>query len=215
MDFWKQLDSGTRYQLSSGSFTMGAANMTLYAEWSPAYTVSYNANNATSGTVPTDSSTFISGAIVTTASNSGSLARTSYGFSGWNTAADGSGTTYSAGATFVMGASNVTLYAKWNIPCGSTLADNCYSGANAPAAKAAGSAITQQGKLLTWNLHKVVWEEFAGTRVLASDGTDNWALQLNANGRSYGSIFLAKTNVAGQACPGSVFVPGNLVASGF
>ena len=32
-------------------------------------------------------------------------------FAGWNSQANGSGTTY--GATFTMGAANVTLYAKW------------------------------------------------------------------------------------------------------
>lgn len=35
-------------------------------------------------------------------------------FASWNTAADGSGTSYSANATFDMPDSNVTLYAQWN-----------------------------------------------------------------------------------------------------
>ena len=36
-----------------------------------------------------------------------------YEFDGWNTAADGSGTRYNAGARFTMPAANVTLYARW------------------------------------------------------------------------------------------------------
>ena len=36
-----------------------------------------------------------------------------YEFDGWNTAADGSGRRYSAGAGFTMPAANVTLYAQW------------------------------------------------------------------------------------------------------
>lgn len=40
--------------------------------------------------------------------------RTGYTFSGWNTAANGSGTAYAAGATFAI-AANTTLYAQWTI----------------------------------------------------------------------------------------------------
>lgn len=36
-----------------------------------------------------------------------------YEFDSWNTAADGSGTRYNAGAGFTMPAANVTLYARW------------------------------------------------------------------------------------------------------
>ncbi|GBG05580.1 hypothetical protein PAT3040_00062, partial [Paenibacillus agaridevorans] len=38
---------------------------------------------------------------------------------GWNTASDGGGTDYAAGATLTMGTTNVTLYAQWR-PSGST-----------------------------------------------------------------------------------------------
>ena len=75
------------------------------------YVVSYNANGATSGTAP-DSQTKTSDVALTLASNSGSLAKTGYVFDGWNTAADGSGTSYAAGGTYTANAS-LTLYAKW------------------------------------------------------------------------------------------------------
>jgi hypothetical protein len=42
----------------------------------------------------------------------GSLTRAGYTFGGWNTAADGSGTPYAAGASFVLSA-NTTLYAQY------------------------------------------------------------------------------------------------------
>ncbi len=42
----------------------------------------------------------------------GTMAKTGYTFAGWNTAANGSGTTYSAGNTFTI-AANTTLYAQW------------------------------------------------------------------------------------------------------
>jgi len=45
--------------------------------------------------------------------NTEGLVKTDYDLAGWNTKADGSGTSYLVGATFAMGTSNVTLYAKW------------------------------------------------------------------------------------------------------
>ncbi|NCU27442.1 cell wall-binding protein, partial [Candidatus Nomurabacteria bacterium] len=50
---------------------------------------------------------------VTVAGNTGTLARTGYTFSGWNTAANGSGITYPVGAELLMGDANVRLYAYW------------------------------------------------------------------------------------------------------
>ena len=52
---------------------------------------------------------------LTLASNSGNLAKTGYRFDGWNTTADGSGTSYAAGGTYTANAA-VTLYAKWTEP---------------------------------------------------------------------------------------------------
>jgi uncharacterized repeat protein (TIGR02543 family) len=76
------------------------------------YTVSYNANGAT-GTAP-GSQTKTNNVTLTLAGNSGSLAKTGYTFSGWNTAANGSGTNYAAGGNYTANAA-VTLYAKWTL----------------------------------------------------------------------------------------------------
>jgi hypothetical protein len=57
-----------------------------------AYKVTYNGNNNTSGSVPTDSTQY-TGQNATVLGNTGSLARTGYTFAGWNTLADGTGTT--------------------------------------------------------------------------------------------------------------------------
>ena len=81
----------------------------------PTYTVTYNGNTNTSGNVPTDgSSPYESGSTVTVFGNSGSpvLAKSGFTFSGWNTAANGSGTSYSQGNTFAINA-NTVLYAQW------------------------------------------------------------------------------------------------------
>ncbi|NMI06915.1 hypothetical protein HF638_23275, partial [Paenibacillus sp. SZ31] len=106
--------SGTSYA-ANATFGMGAANVTLYAQWAvnPTYTVTYNGNGSTGGTVPTDSNPYEQSATVTVLGNTGSLVKTGNTFAGWNTAANGSGTSYAANATFGMGAANVTLYAQW------------------------------------------------------------------------------------------------------
>lgn len=77
------------------------------------YAVLYNGNGHTSGSTPVDAGSYASGATVTVPGNTGSLARTGSTFAGWNTQANGGGTTYAAGSTFAMGAAHVTLYAKW------------------------------------------------------------------------------------------------------
>jgi DNA-binding beta-propeller fold protein YncE len=41
------------------------------------------------------------------------LVKTDLGFGGWNTLADGTGTTYTPGPTLITGSSNLTLYVKW------------------------------------------------------------------------------------------------------
>jgi len=75
--------------------------------------VLYQGNGSTGGSVPVDSTLYMSGATVTVLGNTGNLDRTGYTFSGWNTATNGSGMAYSADSTFNMPASNVTLYAQW------------------------------------------------------------------------------------------------------
>src|SRR5208337_3514237 len=77
------------------------------------YTVTYDGNGSTGGSVPIDTINYEQGQTVTVLSNTGNLVETNYTFAGWNTMADGSGTTYTQGQTFTMGASNVTLYCKW------------------------------------------------------------------------------------------------------
>jgi len=77
------------------------------------FNVTYNKNGADAGSAPQDQEEYQEGFTVTVLDNSGNLEKASFNFSGWNTAADGSGTTYTTGQTFIIGKSNVALYAKW------------------------------------------------------------------------------------------------------
>ncbi len=102
---------GTDYAVGA-TYSTNAA-LTLYAKWAPVitYDVTYDANNATSGTTPTAQSK-THGSDLPLATNTGNLARTGYTFAGWNTEADGLGTDYAVGATYSTNAA-LTLYAKW------------------------------------------------------------------------------------------------------
>ena len=71
-------------------------------------TITFDANGG-SGTVPSAISTYV-GVANTIPSNS--LTRTGYTFNGWNTASDGSGTSYATGST-ITPTGDVTLYAQW------------------------------------------------------------------------------------------------------
>lgn len=76
------------------------------------YTISYEANGASSGTIP-EVQTKIEGVELTLATNSGNLERTGDTFLGWNTAADGSGTDYAEGALYTDDA-DMTLFPRWS-----------------------------------------------------------------------------------------------------
>lgn len=86
------------------------ATITLYAVWLQQFTVAYNGNGSTSGTAPT-TVTVDAGGSTTAAANP--FTKTGSTFTGWNTAANGSGTAYAAGATISNINSNIVLYAQW------------------------------------------------------------------------------------------------------
>ncbi len=101
--------SGTNYY-ASGTYTVNA-DITLYAIWTTSsYTVSYDANGG-EGSIADDIK--IHDVDLTLSDGSG-FSRTGYAFSGWNTSADGSGTSYDAGAMYTINAGQ-TFFAKWTV----------------------------------------------------------------------------------------------------
>ena len=97
--------------------TGSSGNQILYAKWSVSkYSIAFNGNGATSGSMPTQSN-YNYGSSYTL--NANVFQRTGYTFNGWNTKADGSGTAYADKATVSNLASNnessVTLYAQWKV----------------------------------------------------------------------------------------------------
>ena len=99
----------------TGHISFGGTNNIYLIVTANTYSVSYNGNGSTGGSVPSDSGAYTNGATVTVLANTGNLTRTGYTFGGWNTAANGTGTAYAASgsAPLTMGLTNVTLYAQW------------------------------------------------------------------------------------------------------
>ena len=110
---WNTAANGSGTTYAPGAKISASADITLYAVWVAEYTVTYNGNTNTGGAVPTDDLTYNNGESVTVKTNSGTLVKSGSTFSGWNTAADGSGITYPVSSVFTMGTANVTLYAIW------------------------------------------------------------------------------------------------------
>ena len=125
------------------------------------YSVTYNGNGNTSGSVPTDNKKYNANDTVTVLDNTGSLEKTGHTFSGWNTESNGSGDDYVANSTFSIG-SNTTLYAQWT-PNKYSLSYNANGGTGSVAETATydygtkvdvadGSTLTKSGFVFAgWN----------------------------------------------------------------
>ena len=115
--WYTSTDDGTTLSASAFNFLTTAINtpLTLYAKWTEStrtYNISFNANG---GTITTSSQTVNAGftTALTSASSLGlSYSDVNYSFGGWNTAANGSGTTYADGTSVTITAP-LTLYAQW------------------------------------------------------------------------------------------------------
>ncbi|MGA2639719.1 MAG: beta-propeller fold lactonase family protein [Spirochaetia bacterium] len=152
------------------------------------YSVSYDGNGNTSGTVPVDSHKYKQADTVTILANSGSLLKSSYTFAGWNTKADGTGTSYPGGVSFAMGTANVTLYAVWtqNPTYTVTYVAN--------ATLASGSVPTDNNHYLQGVPVTVLGN--TGNMVVTGDTFTGWNTQPNGSGTNYapGATFTMGTS---------------------
>ena len=111
-------DGGGTVSLQEGKDANITVTLSMHAN-THTYTVSYDYNavdDTITGTLPPAKSDYVYQDTVTVMFPP--LTRTGYDFAGWNTKADGSGTTYTADAdgeavTFEMQVSDVVLYARW------------------------------------------------------------------------------------------------------
>lgn len=84
----------------------------------PRFSVTYNDNQANGGICPVDQVTYTAGSTVTVLAPGITLHKDGYTFGGWNTAADGTGTTYQSRDQLTMPAADLVLYALWQLVAG-------------------------------------------------------------------------------------------------
>ncbi|MBR0133865.1 InlB B-repeat-containing protein, partial [Candidatus Saccharibacteria bacterium] len=100
--------SGTDYS-EGADYALTATNLALYAQWSanPSKIV-YDANGGEGLVTDTEG---VTDQTVKVATNT--FTRDGYTFVGWNTKADGTGTSFSENSNYILTADNIVLYAQW------------------------------------------------------------------------------------------------------
>lgn len=118
-----------------------ASTLELYAIWNKiepwTATIKYNANGATGAIADATQSVTDKDSVEMTISKGDGLTREGYMFNGWNTKADGSGTSYSADSkvTIKMDSKTLELFAQWKGTTPETANGNAQT-------KATGGAVT-------------------------------------------------------------------------
>ena len=116
---WKTSDGLSVYAANTAySFGLASgASITLYANWvGNSYEVEFDGNGSTSGSMSNETG-FVYGTGKALTANG--FTRTGYEFAGWNTAANGSGSSYAGGTTLTtptptpLHNGTLTLYAQW------------------------------------------------------------------------------------------------------
>ncbi len=226
---WNTAANGVGTTYATGTtFAMGSANVILYARWTPAtYGVTYTTNGSTGGTAPVDGDAYAAGATVIVLGNTGVLVKTGSTFAGWNTAANGGGTTYVGGTTFAMGSANVILHAQWvPVTYGVTYNANGSTGGTAPVdgnAYAPGATVTVLGNT---GVSVKIGSTFAGWNTAANGtgtnyvggatfamGSANVTLYAQWTPVTYGVTYNANGSTSGTApVDGNPYAPGSTVA---
>lgn len=132
---WATSSTGSVAYAAGGTYKENAA-ITLYAVWEEkTATLTYNFNGGTAASGQKTSATMKYTTAYTI--QTGTPTKTGHSFGGWNTNSSGTGTNYSAGATY-KNANTVptaaTLYAKWTANT-YTVSYNANSGSGAPSAQ--------------------------------------------------------------------------------
>ncbi len=104
---WNTAANGSGSAYADGASYPFTADVTLYAQWlANNHTVIFNANGGTGSMANQVTNT-------ATALTTNTFTRSNYSFTGWNTAANGSGSAYADGASYPFTA-DVTLFAQWS-----------------------------------------------------------------------------------------------------
>ena len=175
-DGWNTAANGSGTSYAAGLTTYASTgSTTLYAQWKAPIT--FNGNTNSGGTAPATVNAITS--TITLPSNSGNLTKTGYAFSGWNTAANGSGTTYAAGATYSVNGT-ATLYAYWT-PDNTGLTPSFNTNTNSPIGVLASTAYVIN-TAYTNNVNDLVLSQYADKiQIIASVPSGTLAITTTTN----------------------------------
>lgn len=184
LGWYTAASGGTKIGNAGASYTP-TGNITVYAQWILVYTVTYDGNGNTGGSVPTDaSSPYDTGSTVTVKTNSGTLVKTGATFNGWNTAANGTGTAYAVSTTFTISA-NTTLYAQWTLATYTI----SYSGNSPTSGTAPANQVKTHGTDITLATN-------SGSLAKTGFVFGGWNTQTDGLGTSYAAGATYSTNAA-------------------
>ena len=108
---WNTKADGTGTSYTDEQTISISSNITLYAQWKiNKYKITFNSNGGTKTMAPQEVSYNASTKI-----SKNTFERAGYAFTGWNTKADGTGTSYTDEQAISI-TSNITLYAQWKVP---------------------------------------------------------------------------------------------------
>jgi len=173
---WATSATGAVVYPEAASYTMGTADVTLYAKWAVnTHTVAFNKNDAAAtGTMANQ--TIAEGASAPLTANA--FAKTGSSFAGWATSASGAAV-YANLASYPMGTANVTLYAKWTVNTHTVTFDK--NDAAATGTMATQTIAEGASDLLTANAFAKTGSSFAGwatsaTGAIIYTDEDNYAM---------------------------------------
>jgi uncharacterized repeat protein (TIGR02543 family) len=166
---WNTAANGTGTSYQVGASVVLSANETFYAQWAPAVQISFSANGGIGSITPLSGQAGTSVAIPA-ATN---LAYGGFSFASWNTAANGSGTSYEPGQSMTL-TTSLTLFAQWTpvATIAVSFSANGGSGSLAALSGVAGSSITLPSS------SSVVRSGFSFA---------SWNTAANGSGNSYGA----------------------------
>ena len=111
LDGWWTVAGGTGTEITASSVVNTADDHTLYAKWSEEYTVTFDAQGATTQPVPASKTVIPPDNTIKTFPTL--PAKTGYCFDGWYTGTNGSGTEFLPNTVVTA---SITVYAKWVPP---------------------------------------------------------------------------------------------------
>lgn len=111
---WNTIADGTGEHFAPADDIYVTEDTVLYAQYkAKEYKVAYDGNGATSGTAPADETLYLKGDTAAILDNT--FLNPGYYFAGWNTEANGTGTSFKPGDTYTFGSEDLTLYAQWTL----------------------------------------------------------------------------------------------------